>query len=161
HGAIVRPDPRLAGPLHSHRLAMRRTDRFLPGLIGLIGLAFTTTGSAADTAMSAALRDAAQREQTAVVDTLKDLVHIESGSGTVASQPWHQDGNKRYGPGIADDKGGIAVVLHALGLLQAAGWKDYAQLTVLFNPDEEIGSIGSGEAIAALADEHDVVLSCE
>jgi glutamate carboxypeptidase len=34
-------------------------------------------------------------------------------------------------------------------------------LTVLFNPDEEVGSIGSGELIAELADQHDVVLSCE
>jgi glutamate carboxypeptidase len=53
------------------------------------------------------------------------------------------------------------VILHALGMLQAAGWRDYAQLTVLFNPDEEIGSIGSGETIASLAGQHDVVLSCE
>ncbi|EHP37409.1 glutamate carboxypeptidase, partial [Cupriavidus basilensis OR16] len=45
--------------------------------------------------------------------------------------------------------------------LQAAGWKDYAELTVLFNPDEEVGSIGSGETIARLADQHDVVLSFE
>ena len=32
---------------------------------------------------------------------------------------------------------------------------------MLFNPDEEVGSIGSGEAIAELADEHDAVLSFE
>src|SRR5260221_2441 len=36
-----------------------------------------------------------------------------------------------------------------------------AKLTVSFNPDEEVGSIGSGEIIAELADQHDVVLSCE
>ncbi|WP_043422831.1 peptidase dimerization domain-containing protein, partial [Cupriavidus basilensis] len=48
-----------------------------------------------------------------------------------------------------------------LAILQAAGWKDYAELTVLFNPDEEVGSIGSGETIARLADQHDVVLSFE
>jgi glutamate carboxypeptidase len=34
-------------------------------------------------------------------------------------------------------------------------------VTVLLNSDEEIGSIGSGELIAATADEHDVVLSFE
>jgi glutamate carboxypeptidase len=32
---------------------------------------------------------------------------------------------------------------------------------VSFNPDEEVGSIGYGEIIAELADQHDVVLSCE
>jgi glutamate carboxypeptidase len=32
---------------------------------------------------------------------------------------------------------------------------------VLFNPDEEVGSIGSGELISEIADQHDFVLSCE
>ena len=81
--------------------------------------------------------------------------------GILASQPYRVDGNRIFGPGIADDKGGIAVVLHALKILGDAGWRDYARLTVLFNPDEEVGSIGSGELIADLADQHDVVLSCE
>jgi glutamate carboxypeptidase len=81
--------------------------------------------------------------------------------GILATQPQKQDGNKLYGPGIADDKGGLAVILHALETLKAAGWRDYATLTVLMNPDEEIGSIGSGDSIAALAAGHDYVLSCE
>ncbi|MCP3369142.1 M20/M25/M40 family metallo-hydrolase [Bradyrhizobium cajani] len=81
--------------------------------------------------------------------------------GVLASEPYRVDGNRIYGPGIADDKGGIAVALHALKILKDAGWQDYATLTVTFNPDEEVGSIGSGEIIAELADQHDVVLSCE
>jgi len=81
--------------------------------------------------------------------------------GTLAREPIKLEGNRLYGPGIADDKGGIAVILHALRILRAAGWSDYAQLTVLFNGDEESQSAGSGETIAALAAEHDVVLSYE
>jgi glutamate carboxypeptidase len=81
--------------------------------------------------------------------------------GILATQPWRVDGNRIYGPGIADDKGGVAVILHSLKILADAGWRDYARLTVSFNPDEEVGSIGSGEFIAELADQHDVVLSCE
>ncbi len=81
--------------------------------------------------------------------------------GILASQPYKVEGERIYGPGIADDKGGIAVVLHALKILKEAGWKDFAKLTVLFNPDEEVGSIGSGELIAEIADQHDFVLSCE
>ncbi|WFU25845.1 M20/M25/M40 family metallo-hydrolase [Bradyrhizobium sp. CB1717] len=81
--------------------------------------------------------------------------------GILASEPYRVDGTKIFGPGIADDKGGIAVVLHALKMLKDAGWNDYTTLTVSFNPDEEVGSIGSGEIIAELADQHDVVLSCE
>ncbi len=82
-------------------------------------------------------------------------------TGILSTQGYKVDGNRIYGPGIADDKGGIAVILHSLNLLKDRGWKDYAQITVLFNPDEEVGSIGSGERISQLADQHDVVLSCE
>ncbi len=81
--------------------------------------------------------------------------------GTLTTQPIKQDGNKLYGPGIADDKGGVAVILHSLAILKAAGWQDYAQLTVMFNADEESQSAGSGEAIAEVAAQHDVVLSYE
>ncbi|HXR58339.1 MAG TPA: glutamate carboxypeptidase [Burkholderiales bacterium] len=87
-----------------------------------------------------------------------DTVYPE---GILASQPIRQDGNRLYGPGIADDKGGLAVILHTVELLKVTGWHDYARLTVVMNPDEEIGSIGSGELIARLAAEHDYVLSCE
>jgi glutamate carboxypeptidase len=81
--------------------------------------------------------------------------------GTLATQPIKLEGNRLYGPGIADDKGGVAVILHALDILKAAGWRDYAQLTVLFNADEESQSAGSGETIATVAESHDVVLSYE
>ena len=81
--------------------------------------------------------------------------------GILQTQPLRQDGNKLYGPGIADDKGGVAVILHSLQILKDAGWKDFATLTVVFNPDEEVGSLGSGEFISATADKHDVVLSFE
>ncbi len=91
------------------------------------------------------------------------IAHMDTvyPAGTLAAQPLRRDGNRLYGLGIADDKGGIAVILHTLALLKEAGWRDYARLTVLFNPDEEIGSQGSGDLIATLADEHELVLSFE
>ncbi len=91
------------------------------------------------------------------------IAHMDTvyPANTLATQPIRREGNRLYGPGIADDKGGIAVILHSLEILKARGWRDYAQLSVLFNPDEEVGSGGSGERIAALADQHDVVLSFE
>lgn len=87
-----------------------------------------------------------------------DTVYLD---GILATQPYKQEGNRLYGPGIADDKGGIAVILHSLAVLQSLGWNDFATLTVLLNPDEEIGSTGSGQLIQSLAAEHDVVLSYE
>jgi glutamate carboxypeptidase len=91
------------------------------------------------------------------------IAHMDTvyPDGILASQPYKLEGNRLYGPGIADDKGGIAVILHALGMLKSLGWNDYATVTVLFNPDEEIGSGGSGALIQSLAAEHDVVLSYE
>lgn len=81
--------------------------------------------------------------------------------GILQSEPYRREGNKLYGPGIADAKGGVAVILHALELLKARGWDDYAELVVLFNADEEVGSAESGELIAALGERSDVVLSFE
>jgi glutamate carboxypeptidase len=91
------------------------------------------------------------------------IAHMDTvyPDGILASQPYKLEGNRLYGPGIADDKGGIAVILHSLGVLKSLGWNDYATVTVLFNPDEEIGSGGSGALIQTLAAEHDVVLSYE
>lgn len=91
------------------------------------------------------------------------MAHLDTiyWPGELTKSPIREENGRLYGPGIADDKGGAAMILHALEILRAQGWKDYAQVTVLFNGDEESGSPGSGEAIATLADQHDVVLSFE
>lgn len=47
------------------------------------------------------------------------------------------------GPGVADMKGGLVVMLEALRGLRAIGELDGADWTVLLNSDEEIGSLGS------------------
>lgn len=83
------------------------------------------------------------------------------GKGILDEQPYKVDGDLIYGPGIADDKGGLAVILGALHMAQASNWTDFDTLTVLVNPDEEVGSPGSKDLIADLASQHDVVLSFE
>lgn len=92
------------------------------------------------------------------------LAHMDTvyPKGTLAKSPFRVDGARAYGPGVADAKGGIAVVLHALRLLKArGGGSGLGEIVVLFNPDEERGSFGSRERIQALAAEADFVLSFE
>lgn len=73
------------------------------------------------------------------------MVHYDTvfGPGTAAKRPFRLDGERAYGPGVADAKGGVAMILHSLQLLQDQNFKDFGTLTVLFNPDEETGSSGS------------------
>jgi glutamate carboxypeptidase len=47
------------------------------------------------------------------------------------------------GPGVADMKGGLVVLLAALRALADSGAIDQAEWTVLLNGDEELGSLGS------------------
>jgi glutamate carboxypeptidase len=81
--------------------------------------------------------------------------------GMGAKQPFRIDGDKAYGLGISDDKSGVALILHTVALLDAMGFKDYAQLGVLINGDEEAGSPGSAATITQLGSEYDAVLSFE
>lgn len=87
-----------------------------------------------------------------------DTVYLK---GTLAKAPFRVDGARAYGPGIADDKGGIAVILHTLRLLKVRGFQDFGTLTVVFNTDEEKGSEGSKDLIQATAAQNDAVLSFE
>jgi glutamate carboxypeptidase len=87
-----------------------------------------------------------------------DTVYLK---GMLAEQPFRLEGNRAYGLGIADDKHGIALILHTLSVLKAIGFNDYGLITVLINADEEVSSAGSRSLITALGREHDVVFSCE
>jgi glutamate carboxypeptidase len=81
--------------------------------------------------------------------------------GMLAKQPFRVDGNRAYGLAIADDKQGIAVVLHTVAMLKALDFRQYGTLTVLINADEEISSPGSRSLITRLGAEHDATLSFE
>ena len=87
-----------------------------------------------------------------------DTVYLK---GMLAQQPFRIDGTKAYGLGIADDKNGIAVILHTLAVLKAANFRDYGLVTVLINGDEEISSPASRAMLTKLGAEHDAVFSCE
>jgi glutamate carboxypeptidase len=91
------------------------------------------------------------------------MIHYDTvfGVGDAAKRPFRVAGNKAYGPGVADAKGGAMMILQALAIARSRGVNDYKTLTVLFNPDEEIGSPGSRAAIRELAAQQDAVLLFE
>jgi glutamate carboxypeptidase len=81
--------------------------------------------------------------------------------GMLAQQPFRIEGNRAYGLGIADDKQGIAVIIHTMAMLKAMNFRDYGTITVLINADEEISSPGSRSSITTLGAEHDATFSAE
>jgi glutamate carboxypeptidase len=197
-------------------------------------LVFATLALSASLALAepvAPVYDLAQKEKPAMLDTMRDLVNIESGSqdleglakiaslirdrltqlggkaelldapeiyrmgdtpekigqivhavfkgngkrkimliahmdtvylrGMLKDQQFRVDGDKAYGLGIADDKQGIATILHTIAILQKIGFKDYDTLTVLINGDEEISSPGGRSLHTKLGAEQDAVFSYE
>jgi glutamate carboxypeptidase len=71
--------------------------------------------------------------------------------GEVEKRPFFIKGNRAYGPGVCDMKGGLLVVLHALETLKQAGTLDSLSVCVAFNGDEETGSRASREWISDTA----------
>ncbi|HEX9572974.1 MAG TPA: glutamate carboxypeptidase [Myxococcales bacterium] len=91
------------------------------------------------------------------------LAHMDTvyPRGTLAKRPFRIEGARAYGPGVADEKGGVAVVLHALAVLNDLGFREYGTLTVLIDGDEELSTPGARALITRLAAQHDFVFSCE
>ncbi|RXH18861.1 M20/M25/M40 family metallo-hydrolase [Bradyrhizobium guangzhouense] len=87
-----------------------------------------------------------------------DTVYLK---GMLKDQPFRIDGDKAYGLGIADDKQGVALILHTVAMLQKLNFRDYGTLTVLTNSDEEISSPGWRSTITKFASDQDVVFSFE
>jgi len=91
------------------------------------------------------------------------MAHMDTvfADGTAAARPFRIQGERAYGPGVADDKGGIVAALFALRLLQEMKFTDFKQITLLVNTNEETFSKGSFTLIESLAKQHDVTLSME
>ena len=70
-------------------------------------------------------------------------------------QSFRREGDTMYGPGVADMKGGLVVMLYALKALAENGELDDMAMTVLLNSDEEMGSLSSRKYLEEQAALHD------
>lgn len=81
--------------------------------------------------------------------------------GTVAERPFEIKGTRACGPGIADMKAGLLSGFFAMEVLQETGPELIGNVTLVCNPDEELGSPFSGPLIKELARAHDIALVLE
>ncbi|MFO7172172.1 MAG: M20 family metallopeptidase [Bacillota bacterium] len=83
------------------------------------------------------------------------LAHLDTVHplGTLARNPFRVEGDRAYGPGIADTKGGLVMGLYALRALRDLGRPLPRPVVYLITCDEEVGSPTSRPRIEALARE--------
>jgi glutamate carboxypeptidase len=91
------------------------------------------------------------------------LAHMDTvyPRGMLAQQPYRIEGDRAYGLGIADNRHGIAVILHSLAILKAMNYRRHGTITVFINGDEEIGSPAARNHQTRLGAAHDAVMSFE
>jgi glutamate carboxypeptidase len=82
--------------------------------------------------------------------------------GTVAERPFRVADGIATGPGVTDMKAGLLTLLYGLQAVLANGQLPFERLTVIANPDEEIGSPVSTPHVRRVAAESDMafVLEC-
>ena len=82
-------------------------------------------------------------------------------TGTLAKMPFRVTGEKAYGPGVFDMKGGIVQALFALDALRQTKAQVRKQIVFLWTSDEEIGSGSSRKLLEAEAQRSDAVFVLE
>lgn len=89
--------------------------------------------------------------------------HIDTvfGPGTVQRRPYRTDDKRAYGPGVADEKGGVVEGLYALQILHDAGFREFGKIVFLMETSEERGSPGTKALIGRLLKDADVELNLE
>jgi glutamate carboxypeptidase len=91
------------------------------------------------------------------------IAHLDTvfEAGTARSRPFRIDGDRAFGPGVGDEKGGVVEGIFAIGLLRELGVRDFRQITLLIETSEERGSPGARKLIGQLLSEADVELNLE
>ncbi len=82
-------------------------------------------------------------------------------AGTAKQRPYRSDDTHAYGPGVADEKGGVVQGVYALKILHDLKFTNFAKITYLIETSEERGSPGTRKLIDRLLSEADVELNLE
>ena len=81
--------------------------------------------------------------------------------GTLHAMPWREADGKLWGPGVLDMKAGVSMALAAIAALRAVQGALTRPVTLLLNPDEEVGSAVSRAHTERLAREAEAVFVLE
>jgi glutamate carboxypeptidase len=81
--------------------------------------------------------------------------------GTAQRRPFRSDHTRAYGPGVADEKGGVIEGVYALQILHDLGLGNFAKIVLLMETSEERGSPGTRALIGKLLKDADVELNLE
>ncbi len=178
-GAAARPDPSVLKAVEAHRAAALGLLKSIVDVDS--GSGDISGGERVEAIVAARLKQAGAEVRTVpaeIAGVAPNLVavfhgtgksrvlivaHVDTvfGPGPVAKRPFRIEGERAYGPGVGDEKGGVANATTALEILHQLGFGDYATITFLLDGSEELGSPGSTELIKALARESDVEFNME
>lgn len=81
--------------------------------------------------------------------------------GTCEEFSYRVEGHFAYGPGVGDCTHGIVASLYVLKALNEMGFDNYAEIIILFNPDEELTSPSSTKWIQHYAEGVDIAFCME
>jgi glutamate carboxypeptidase len=150
--------------LQSFLPLLREAFSVLPGRLDFVALApekvVSNSGVLEDIALCDALHVAVRRDapiklvMTGHYDT---VFPVNSAFQKVIDLP----DNVVNGPGVADMKGGIMIMLEALKAFETLPFAGQLGYEILLSPDEEIGSPGSGPILAEIGARSDVGLTYE
>lgn len=81
--------------------------------------------------------------------------------GTLNNMPWRIEGDKAYGPGVLDMKGGIIMAYYGIKVLQELDAMPEGTIGIFLDADEESGSYYSSDKIIDIAKEYSSALIME
>ena len=84
--------------------------------------------------------------------------HLDTvySAGAVVTRPFQVIDGLAFGPGVIDMKSGVLMGVYSLRALLESGFEQFGEIIVVFNNDEEVGSVGSAPLLREIARQVDV-----